>query len=216
MSGAAHLPAPKAATPKLPAVKRKPRHNEWTRAKMAEFLRELAATQNVAVAAKNVGMSRASAYALRNRLKGTPFDLGWEVALEMGFTQLAHAVMDRAINGVEQEHYYHGQLIGTSRKYDNRLAQYVLNNPWKIGRAQAAREYAAGSFDRLLERIEAAGLDWETGEAIPGQHVEIGTPVAEAEAAENAFISHESWYLANTGLDNGPGGGSSKRRWGAR
>jgi len=184
-------------SPKLPAPVRAPRHNEWTRAKMVLFLRELAATQNVAVAAKHAGMSRTSAYALRNRLKGTPFDLGWEVALEMGFHQLAHAVMDRALNGVEEQLFYHGELVGTKRKFDNRLSQWVLDNPWKLGRAQVAREYSSAAFDRLLERIEAASFNWETGEAMPGRNVDLGTSVSEAEGIEADFVRQESWYAAN-------------------
>src|SRR5688572_16928776 len=65
---------------KFPSPKRPPRHDEWTRPKMVAFLRELAATQSVSQAAKSVGMSRQSAYKLRNRLSGTPFALAWEVA----------------------------------------------------------------------------------------------------------------------------------------
>jgi hypothetical protein len=76
----------------VPPPKRKPRHDEWTREKMAGFLRELAATQSVAAAAKSVGMSRQSAYKLRNRCEGTPFALAWEVALEAGLQQLARRV----------------------------------------------------------------------------------------------------------------------------
>jgi hypothetical protein len=37
---------------------RKPRHDDWTREKMAGFLRELAATQPVAAAAVAAGMGR--------------------------------------------------------------------------------------------------------------------------------------------------------------
>ena len=81
-------------------------HNSWTRTKMTTFLRELAASQSVSQAAAAVGLSRQSAYKLRDRLVGTPFALGWEVALEAGITQLAHAMLDRAINGVEVPHYY--------------------------------------------------------------------------------------------------------------
>lgn len=80
-------PAPEAsdAEPaKLPTPRRPVRHNEWTRAKMVAFLKELAASQSVHHAARSVGMSRQSAYKLRNRLGGTPFALAWEVALEAG------------------------------------------------------------------------------------------------------------------------------------
>lgn len=169
------------------------RHNQWTRAKMVAFLRELAATQSVAAAARAVGMSRTSAYNLRNRLAGQPFALGWEVALECGMHALAHAVMDRAVNGEEVPLYYHGELVGTTRRYDNRLAQWILENPWRVGRHQMAREYAAGGFDALLERIESASLDWEAGEPVPGP----GWPLEEdAAAAAEAQFQRASWYSA--------------------
>jgi hypothetical protein len=49
---------------------------------MAAFLRELAATQSVSQAARSVGMGRQSAYKLRKRLAGQPFDQAWHMALE--------------------------------------------------------------------------------------------------------------------------------------
>ncbi|MFC3101187.1 hypothetical protein [Altererythrobacter lauratis] len=181
---------------KLPAKARPVRRNEWTRGKMVTFLRELAATQSVSHAARAVGMSRASAYALRNRLKKTPFDLGWEVALEMGFGQLAQAVMDRALNGVEEQRFYHGELVGTVRRFDNRLAQWVLANPWRVGRNQMAREYTSDAFERLLERIESAGLAWEPEEPVPGREVDLFADRDAAEEAEARFARSESWYAA--------------------
>ena len=135
---------------------------------------------------------------IRNyRLQGTPFSLGWEVALECGMHQLAHAVMDRALNGVEVEHYYHGELVATTRRYDNRLAQWVLEHPWIVGRNQMGREYVAGNFDALLERIEAAGLDWEDGDTLPGPGWPHDT-LAEAQRREGQFFK-DSWYAAHAG-----------------
>lgn len=191
---AANPSAANSPAPHPPKARRAQRHNEWTREKMVSFLRELAATQSVAAAAKAVGMSRTSAYNLRNRLQGQPFAFGWEVALEMGMHQLAQALMDRAINGTEVEHYYHGELVGTTRRYDNRLAQWLLANPWQVGRQQVAREYTAKGFDALLERVETASLLWEEGEPQPGP----GWPFAdgaEAEEAEGRFLT-ASWYAA--------------------
>lgn len=189
---AQHRPSPEGVG-EVVAQPRTGRHNQWTRAKMVAFLRELAATQSVAAAARAVGMSRTSAYNLRNRLAGQPFALGWEVALECGMHALAHAVMDRAVNGEEVPLYYHGELVGTTRRYDNRLAQWILENPWRVGRHQMAREYAAGGFDALLERIESASLDWEAGEPVPGP----GWPLEEdAAAAAEAQFQRASWYSA--------------------
>ena len=64
------------------AAPRRLRHHEWTPAKMAAFLRELKASWSVSAAAASVGMSRQSAYKLRRRLAGQPFDRAWEMALE--------------------------------------------------------------------------------------------------------------------------------------
>lgn len=178
------------------------RHNQWTRAKMVRFLRELAATQSVAAAARAVGMSRTAAYNLRNRLHGQPFALGWEVALECGMHALAQAVMDRALNGEEVQHYYHGELVGTTRRFDNRLAQWVLEHPWTVGRHQMAREYAAHDFDRLLERVEHGELAWKKNEAVPGP----GWPYRTARAAEQAESRFHgiSWYGAKAAEEINP------------
>jgi hypothetical protein len=167
-------PAPRASDTepaKLPTPHRPERHDEWNRAKMVTFLKELAACQSVTNAAFAVCMSRQSAYKLRNRLAGTPFALAWEVALEAGFQQLAHEVMDRAVNGESTPKYYHGEIVGRIVKHDNRLAMWVLDNPWKVGRQQIAREYVAEGWELLLERIECENLDWQRGEDLPGRPV---------------------------------------------
>ena len=190
---------------KLPTPARTVRHNEWTRARMAGFLRELAASQSVSQAAKSVGMGRQSAYRLRNKLAGTPFALAWEVALEAGLQQLAHAVLDRAVNGEEVPHYYHGELVATHRKYDNRLAAWLLDNPWKVGRQQVAREYVAHGFDALLERIEWDNLDWVEGEPLPGKGPWPPADASEALEDEGRFIG-KSWYMAEAAFDEKRGG----------
>lgn len=180
---------------KLPGDRRKRNHDQWSREKMVKFLRELAASQNVSQAARSVGMSRQSAYRLRNRIKGSPFDLGWEVALEMGYHQLAHALMDRAVNGEEVPHYHGGEQVGSHRKFDNRLGQWILENPWKLGRMQISREYTAPAFEALLERIEWASVHWEAGESLPVN----GDPIEhrpDGEAREENFIRKDSWYAA--------------------
>ena len=180
----------------VPPPKRPPRHDEWTRAKMAAFLRELAASQSVSQAARSVGMSRQSAYKLRTRLAGTPFAMAWEVALEAGLQQLAHAVMDRALNGVEQPHYYHGELVGTTRKHDNRLAIWVLDNPWKVGRHQISREFAAEDWEGLLDRIEFDSDGWYKADLAAAEKLLTDQERAELEDPIKR-LEAESWYAAN-------------------
>lgn len=123
-SAAETLPATPNASPAAPSTPE--RHDGWTPAKQAAFLRELGATHNVSAAARAVGMGRQSAYKLRARLRGTPFDRAWEAAFASRFDALAEAALDRALNGVEVPHFYNGELIGTSRKYDERLTLSLL------------------------------------------------------------------------------------------
>ena len=139
---------------------------------MADFLRALADSNNVSAAAKSVGMSRQSAYRLRARSKGTPFDIGWEASFLHGYDNLAHAALDRALNGVEVPHYYKGELIGRSRKYDERLTIALLAMRNRFGaslvtRHGAAAEFQAEYWDELLARIAEGRLDWEFGDDAP-------------------------------------------------
>ena len=50
------------------------RHDGWTRERMIAFLEALVETASVSIAAQTVGMTRRSAYYLRARLIGRPFD----------------------------------------------------------------------------------------------------------------------------------------------
>jgi hypothetical protein len=138
----------------LPTPAHPERHNQWTPERMSGFLRELAACQNVSQAARSVGMSRQSAYKLRDRLADKAFALAWEVALESGLQQLAHALMDRALNGEEVAVFYQGEQVGAQRRYDNRLGAWLLENSFQLGRHVSARREVARDWEGLLERVE--------------------------------------------------------------
>jgi hypothetical protein len=165
-------PAPCAPAPLPPVQVRK--GDRWNRPKMTEFLRQLAATHSVSAAAKAVGMSRESAYRLRNRLKGQPFDVAWEAAFRQGYDNLAHAALDRAINGVEVPHYANGELVGTSRKFDERLtvALLAMRNRYgapRMGRYGAAAEWWSERWDAMLERVGTGAIDWRDEQAALAQ-----------------------------------------------
>lgn len=143
------------------------RRDGWTTRKQTAFLQMLAATQSVSVAAKAVGMSRQSAYKLRARLDDAPFGAGWRMATQSARNALVEAALDRAINGVEVPHYWQGELVGTSRRYDERLTALLLNSG-ALGSARRAHnpaenEYAHHGLDRLLERIADGPDEWVDG-----------------------------------------------------
>ena len=148
-----------------PAASPHQRHDGWTIQRQTAFLRELAASHSVARAAKAAGMSRQSAYGLRARLKGEPFDLAWTAALRCRFDALAEAAMDRALNGVEVPHYHKGELVGTSRRYDERLTLALLAMQERFRGPPApsshpAAMYRPDEFGNLLARVETGPETW--------------------------------------------------------
>jgi hypothetical protein len=62
-------------------VRLKPRHDGWTAAKQFRFIEELAATSSITRACRAVGMSRESAYKLRDRPDARQFRLARNGAL---------------------------------------------------------------------------------------------------------------------------------------
>ena len=144
-------------------------HDGWSLEKQTAFLRVLATTHNVSAAARAVGMSRQSAYKLRARLKGQPFDMAWDAAFQSAFDRLAEAAMERALNGVEVPHFHKGEQVGTSRRYDERLTIALLAMRERFLRAPApprheASAYEAEDFRALLKRVALGPETWEGDE----------------------------------------------------
>lgn len=169
MSTSAHtLPARTAAkavrppTARLPAI----RADGWTPARQAAFLRALATTHSVTAAAQAVGMTRQTAYRLRARLKGQPFDMAWDAAFQSSFDALGEAAMERALNGVEVPHFHQGELVGTSRRFDERLTIALLRMRESFLRAPAppmcdASAYEPDDFRGLLARVAEGPATWD-------------------------------------------------------
>lgn len=131
---------------------------------MCDFLRALATTHSVGDAAKAVGMSRQSAYRLRARTKGRAFDLAWDRAFCYSYGNLPYAALERALNGTEVTHFYKGEVIGTTRRYNEALTVALLklmNGPQGLSvvtsPGMAAR--SARRFEALLAAIAADGED---------------------------------------------------------
>jgi len=180
-------PAP-ASTPAPPAPAPAPlapaeRHDGWTRARQTAFLNELAASHNVSAAARAVGMTRQSAYKLRARLRGEPFDMAWGAAFQSSFDLLAEAAIERAINGVEVPHFYQGELVHTSRHYDERLTlgllamrQNFLCPPaphWHPASACRSDDFAA-----LVAQVEHGAGTWAQQEEADSAEDEAETRAA--------------------------------------
>ena len=167
--------------------------DRWTKAKMAQFLRVLAAHQCVAAAARAVGMSRQSAYKLRNRLKGEPFDIAWEAAFQHGYDALHQAALERALHGVEEPVFHAGEQVGTRRRFDERLTVFLLarrnaQGAQRLSRYGAAAEFWSDRWEKMLELVEHGPVVWEdeAGERARGDDAKLVEDMEQRHALDEA------------------------------
>ena len=103
---------------------RKPRRNEWTRAKEQTFFTALAETCNVKLAAEIAGMSVAGAYWRRKR--DAAFRAGWAEAIGAAYQRLELVMLDRALNGTEKVVVRKDGSEERMREYPNQIAMHLL------------------------------------------------------------------------------------------
>ncbi|MCW4460598.1 hypothetical protein OK349_02685 [Sphingomonas sp. BT-65] len=102
------------------------RYDGWTPRRQRDFIDALAVMGVVRRAARAVGMSRQSAYNLRERPGAESFAAAWDNALSLSYDRTFAMAMDRAINGITIPRYYKGRQVGTITRPDLRLAMAVL------------------------------------------------------------------------------------------
>lgn len=117
----------------------------WTQEMRARFLEKLGESSNVSAAARSIGRSTASAYALRHR--DPAFAKDWAVALERGYCELEMLLLRKALKGVqrtetvteerEKEEGSSGfRRVRTLREYPLQMAERLL-----IAHRRAVTEY---------------------------------------------------------------------------
>lgn len=108
-------------------VKRKPRADGWSAEKQRLFIATLADTGSVTLAARAVGMSVKSAYALRRAPDGAGFDRAWIAAIRQAMSRLIDVCMERALEGTEEPIYdKDGRHIGHRVRHHDRMAMFLL------------------------------------------------------------------------------------------
>lgn len=123
------------------------RHDGWTGERKTQFLYEVAACGNIRAACAQVGLSPEAAYRLRRR--DALFARAWAAALVLGREASAEVLECRAIDGIEEAVWYRGEVVGTRRRYDNRLLLAHMARLDAQAETGSAREDAA-RFDELL------------------------------------------------------------------
>lgn len=159
----AQPPVPAGELPRFTLVPRhSPRHDGWTEERQIAFIEALADTGSVEAASRAVGMSARGAYHLRRQSGAESFRAAWEAALQLGVARIEDVVMDRALNGVEEPVYSYGKLIGTRRRYNDRLLMFILRNraPERFadGRSKALNAIGRMQLEQLKEKWRK---EWE-------------------------------------------------------
>ena len=144
------------------------RGDGWSPERKTRFLERLAANGNVRAACAAVGMSRESAYTLRRR--DPLFARGWGAALVRARESGAEVLADRAIDGIEEEVWYRGELRGTRRRYDGRLLLAHLARLDRLVEQAPGAVRDAERFEEMLGRVAGAEAPAELavdGEPLP-------------------------------------------------
>ena len=108
-------------------VLRKPRKDGFTPQRQLDFIRALADTGCVEMAARAVGMSPKSCYRLRNSPEGVQFATAWEAALPYAARHLLDVAFDRAIHGSDEPVFdKEGRRVGRRMRQNDRLLMFLL------------------------------------------------------------------------------------------
>lgn len=111
------------------------RRNGWTPPQQERFILALDVMGSVGQAAKAVGMSRQSAYDLRERPGAESFAKSWDMALEFGRRRQFDTAMERAINGVTTIRVMRGGSVTVNGGPDMRILRSALRaNDHRTGR----------------------------------------------------------------------------------
>jgi 3-hydroxyacyl-CoA dehydrogenase len=164
------------SSPEFEPVPLRYRMDGWTPAKQREFVEALRDTGVIRQALAQVGLSEQGLGRLRRRPEARAFDLACVAAQRLGVRgRLVSTAYERAIEGTVKGRYYHGELIGEERVYDNRLLMLL------IGKLAPVLELEDESV-----RVEE---DWETWM----EAIERGAPPPSRDSEPDEFDGSEVW-----------------------
>ncbi|HEU4821176.1 MAG TPA: hypothetical protein VFS87_08475 [Qipengyuania sp.] len=147
------------------------RYDGWVPDKQLEFIERLADCGCVDDAARAVGMSRTTAYALRRRPDAQAFRMAWDAALDASVARLRDAALARAIHGVAVPIFHGGEQVGERRHFDERLTMFLLRyrDPTRYGKwldTTETSQHSEGPVMTLAYRtLRMARAAWAAFEA---------------------------------------------------
>lgn len=183
--------------PHTPAASRPQRLDGWTPERRRAFLEAIAEGHSVGSACKLVGLSSASAYALRHRVDGAEFALGWQAAMLVARAHVADTLLARALDGQVDTYRKADGTQVTRHRHDNRLAMQLLARLDRYAEANTgtAADHAARTvaqdFHAFLD-----GIERDDGPARAALFLVTRDTLAEApDLAAIAALSRADHYL---------------------
>jgi hypothetical protein len=139
----------------LSASKRGPqkqagRANKWTEAKAEKFIKVLADSCNVTLAARAIRWSVSNVYV--KRTKDAAFRAAWDQALAIGYSRLEMMMLERALHGVEKTVVLKSGESRIMREYNDRVALALLRQHRETVAAIEDR-MDDGEYQEACERI---------------------------------------------------------------
>lgn len=159
-----------------PAARRK-RHDGWTAERQRAFIDALAETGCVSEAAKEVGMSRRSAYALRKTDAGYAFRFAWDTALDHAAQVMADNATARAVNGYTVTKLYQGEVVHEEVRFNETMVMRLLasRDPYRFGRnpdlaqSELRREASAEAMHKAVALIDTELVGTKQGRLSLGE-----------------------------------------------
>ncbi|USA40927.1 hypothetical protein [Pelagerythrobacter marinus] len=195
MNAPATIPTPNlpALIDALPSDSTRAPQTEFTRERQVAFLSALAASGSARRAAKAAGVSHQTAY--RMRRASAEFRRAWNAALLAARAAAEDVLACRALEGVEEQVFYHGEVVATRRRYDSRLLLAHLARLDKLTEDAATCAFA-DDFEAALDRFAR-------GEPQPEPHPEPHPePRAEPAGTAPAGTPREGGGISSPGQCN--------------
>lgn len=137
----------------------KPRHDGWTPERQTGFIHRLALCGCVAAAAREVGMTKKSAYRLRDRAGAESFAAAWERALDLSDEWIDHTAIMRIHLGERVPIFYRGRQVGERVRHNDRLLAAALEARNRREHRKEVRREARRIVERTLAELRREAGD---------------------------------------------------------
>ncbi len=131
----------------------------------AVFLDRLRATGNVSEAARAARICRSRVYECRHR--DAVFAAAWADALEEAADRLEMEAFRRAVEGIGEDRFFKGDVVGRVTRYSDRLLMFLLKarRPERFDGAQPQKDMMndEGYRDELRRRTAGISRGGDTG-----------------------------------------------------